>query len=94
MRSSEIIHNGQKLDLDHHGYSGVLTFARNADGIAMILIEKSPNQVIKSEIYLGNPTGPLAEKKLQLNQASVITTDWGKLVHGEPVIFCCCGISR
>ena len=24
MRSSEIIDNGQKLDLDHHGYSGVL----------------------------------------------------------------------
>ena len=55
---------------------------------------ETPKQAIKLEIYLGNPTGPLAAKKLQLNQASVITTDWGKLVHGEPVIFCCCGISR
>jgi hypothetical protein len=30
-------------------------FARNADGIALILIAESPKQVIKSVIHLGNP---------------------------------------
>jgi len=34
---------------------GDMGFARNADGIALILIAESPKQVIKLAIHLGNP---------------------------------------
>ena len=41
------------------------------------------------DTFLGNAvTGPLAEKKLQLEQASVVTTDWGtwKKAHPETTV--------
>ncbi len=41
------------------------------------------------DTFLGNAvTGPLAEKKLQLKQASVVTTDWGtwKKAHPETTV--------
>ncbi len=37
------------------------------------------------DTFLGNAvTGPLAEKKLQLKQASVVTTDWGTWKNAHP----------
>jgi hypothetical protein len=40
-------------------------FARNADGIALILIAESIKQVIKSVIHLGNPGLFLSEKMVE-----------------------------
>jgi len=48
---------------------GDMGFARNADGIALILIAESPKQVIKLVIHLGNPGLQLGENLAKMCRA-------------------------
>ena len=60
---------------------GDIGFARNADGIALILIAESAKQVIKLVIHLGNP-GYISEVQHEELEVANRSSIWHKTPSG------------